>query len=105
MVLGKKRAYCTIQSPTRVSDNQGGWTISGWTTDGYEWFRAVYQSYNRTLDQGGVKYIKAVELHGNKRDSLSITGANRIILNSENWTIHSVVPSEKLDELKIIAYV
>jgi hypothetical protein len=102
---GKKRAYCEIQTPTRVSDGQGGWTVSGWTNAGYEWFRAVPMNQNRLLDQGGVKYRLAVEFHGNKRSDLVITGANRIVWNAENYTIHSVVPSEILDELIIIAYV
>jgi head-tail adaptor len=103
-VTGKKRAYCEIQSPTRTADGQGGWTVT-WSNYGYEWFQAIPQSQNRTLDQGGIKYRMAVEFRGNKRSDLVITGSNRIVWNAENYTIHSVVPSEMLDEITIIAYV
>lgn len=104
VLIGKKRAYCEIQSPSRTTDGQGGYTTT-WVNAGYEWFQAVPLSQSRTLDQGGIKYKMAVEFKGNKRNDLTITGANRIVWNSENYTIHSVVPGEKLDELTITAYI
>jgi head-tail adaptor len=107
MVLkaGEMRDLVDVQIPTRVSDNQGGWTISGWTSASTEWTKAIAMSQNRTLDQGGVKYKLAVEFTMRKRAALVITGAHRIVWNSENYTIHSVVPSKKLNEQIIIAYV
>jgi hypothetical protein len=62
------------------------------------------------LDQGGVKYRLAVEFTIRKHedegtDEYTLTPGNRIVWNSENYTIHSVVPSEKLDDLTILAYV
>jgi hypothetical protein len=105
MVLGKKRAYCEIKTATRTSDGQGGWTVTGWTNAGYEWFRAMPKNQSRVLDQGGIKYRLAVEFHGNKRSDLTITSANQLVWSGESYTIHSVVPSEKLDELIILGYV
>ena len=106
MVLksGEMRDLIEVQSPTRTSDNQGGWTTT-WSTTASEWVKAVAMSQNRTLDQGGVKYKLATEFTMRKRSALPITGANRIVWNAENYTIHSVVPSKKFDEQIITAYV
>ena len=103
MVLGDKRAYCEILEATRTGDGQGGYT-STWSNAGYEWFKAVPLSQSRTLDEGGVKYRLAVEFTGNKRSDLEITTANKIVWESVEYTINSVVPSPKLDEIKILAY-
>ena len=103
VVIGKRRHYIEIQSPTRVSDSQGGFTISGWTTTTSEWSHAKPLSGSRTLDQGGIKYQLAVEF--TIRRGTTITSASRIVWNSENYAIHSVVPSEKLDDQIILAYV
>jgi hypothetical protein len=105
LAAGKKRAYCEIKSPVKTSDGQGGNTIGSYTSAGYEWFRAVQKSQSRSLDQDGIKYRKAVEFTGNKRSDLVITSENIIIWNSETYTIHSIIPSEKLDEQTIMAYV
>lgn len=105
MVLksGDMRNYCEVQAATRTSDGQGGFT-STWATIGSEWFKAVPLSQSRTLDQGGIKYKLAVEFTGRKRSAYVLTAAHRLVWNSENYTIHSVVPSIKLDEIIIIAY-
>jgi head-tail adaptor len=100
---GKYRNYCVIESATRTSDSQGGWTLA-WATAGSDWFRAIPVSQSRTLDQGGVKYVLAVEFFQSKY-GFALTTDHRIVWNSQNYTIHSIVPSEKLDENKIIAYV
>lgn len=100
---GKYRHYCVIESSTRTSDSQGGWTLA-WATAGSDWFRAVPVSQSRVLEQGGVKYAMAVEFYQSKY-GFALTLENRIVWNSQNYTIHSIVPSEKLDENKIIAYV
>lgn len=100
---GKYRHYCEIQTATRTSDNQGGWT-STWATAGYEWFRAVPLSQSRSLDNGGINYRIAVEFTGNKYSGFALTTANRIVWNGDYYTIHSIVPSEKLDEITVIAY-
>lgn len=99
--IGKRRNYITIEVATRTSDSQGGWTTT-WTTSSSEWSRAVPLSQSRTLDQGGVKYKLAVEF--TIRRGTVVTPANRVVWNSENYTIHSVVPSEKLDDQIILAY-
>lgn len=101
---GQMRDLVEVQTATRTSDNQGGFT-SVWATASTEWTKAVAMSQNRTLDQGGVKYKLAAEFTMRKRTALPITGANRIVWNTENYTIHSVVPSKKLDEQIITAYV
>ena len=101
---GKYRNYCVIESATRTSDSQGGWSLA-WATAGSEWFRAIPVSQSRTLDQGGVKYTLAVEFYANKYSGFALTTAHRIVWNNENYTIHSIVPTEKLDEIKVIAYV
>jgi len=103
MVLtAKRRHYITIQAPTDTSDSQGGGVVS-WATSLSEWAQAKPLSQSRSLDQGGVKYKLAVEF--TIRRGTTVTTDNRIVWNSENYTIHSVVPSEKLDDQIIIAYV
>lgn len=105
MVLksGEMRDLIEVQTATRTSDNQGGWTTT-WLTAASEWMKVVAMSQNRSLDQGGVKYKLAAEFTNRKRSALPITGANRLVWNAENYTIHSVVPSKKLDEQIITAY-
>jgi head-tail adaptor len=103
MVLsGELRNYLVVQSGTRTSDGQGGWTLV-WGTVYSEWFKVTPLSMSRTLDEQGVKYRSAIELICRYRSDL--TSANRITWNFENYTINSVVPTEKLDYLKILAYV
>lgn len=104
MVLkAKYRHYVEIQSATRTSDSQGGWTTS-WANTTYEWMRAVSLSQSRTLDQGGIKYTLAVEFSANKYSGYAVTTDHRLVWDSKYFTIHSIVPSEKLDEIKILAY-
>jgi head-tail adaptor len=112
MVLktGDMRSYCEIQQPTRVTDGQGGFTVSGWTNLGYQWFKATPISMSRSLDESGVKYKKAVSFEGWYRDDLptdlyTLSGAYRIVWNSENYTIHSVLPDETNTFIKILGYV
>ena len=101
---GKKRHYCEIQTPTKTSDSQGGYTTS-WAKSGNEWFDARPLSMSRTLEAGGLSYKMAVEFVGFKRSDLTLTPAQRIVWNSENYTIHSVVPDELLNEIRVLAYV
>ena len=105
MVLkGEYRHYVQIYAATRTTDNQGGYT-STWTSAGYEWMKVTPLSESRSLDRGGIKYVKAIECYANKYSSLyTLTEANRLYWNSEYYTIHSIVPSGKLDEIRIIAY-
>ena len=105
MVLkAKYRHYLPILSATLTSDGQGGNTAT-WATATSEWFRVVPLSGSRSLESGGVKFKKAIELYANKYSGNTITEANRITFNGDNYTIHSITPSEKLDEIKIVAYV
>jgi hypothetical protein len=110
MVLsGKMRNYVAIQSTTRTSDGQGGWT-SVWATIASEWMSAKPLTMSRALDQGGIKYKSAVEFEGRFRDDTptdlyKLTGEHRIVWNGENYTIHSVVSDEKQLFVKILAYV
>jgi head-tail adaptor len=111
MVLtsGSLRNYVAIQAATRTSDGQGGWTVT-WATVVSEWASAKPLSMSRALDQSGIKYKSAVEFGMRKRDDTpadlyTLTGEHRIVWNSQNYTIHSVVPNEVLSELKILAYV
>ena len=104
VLISKRRNYIEIQTSTPTSDSQGGYTTT-WATSSSEWARAVPLSQSRALDQGGVKYTSAVEFYANKYSGFALTTAHRIVWNNENYTIHSIVPSEKLDEIKVIAYV
>jgi len=104
MKRGRRKYYITIQSATRTSDGQGGWTIA-WVDDDNDWAKAVTQSQSRSLDNGGINYNKAAEFTVRSRTDFVITTDMRIVWDSENYTIHSIVPSDRLDELKIIAYV
>jgi SPP1 family predicted phage head-tail adaptor len=101
---GKRRDYITIQVATETSDGQGG-AVTTWTDTYYEWACAIPLSQSRTLEQGGMKYKLAVEFTIRKRTDYTLSAAHRIVWNNENYTIHSVVPSPKLDDLTVLAYV
>lgn len=101
--IGRRRHYITIQVATRTPDNQGGWTVT-WTDTYYEWARATFLSGSRVLDNGGIKYQRAVEFIIRERDTYTLTGEHRIKWDSNYYTIHSVLPSEKLDDLTVLAY-
>ena len=103
MTIGKRKYYVAIQTATRTSDGQGGW-IPTWATSTNDWARTVTLSQSRILDQGGIKYNKAVEFIVRARTDFVITTSMRIVWGNEYFTIHSIIPSNKLDELKIIAY-
>jgi SPP1 family predicted phage head-tail adaptor len=111
MVLktGDLRNYVTIQVGTRTSDGQGGWTVA-WTDTYEEWMKATPLSMSKVLDQGGIKYRLAVEFisryrHDHDTDFYTLSGEHRIIWNEQTFTIHSVVPDETMEYLKILAYV
>jgi SPP1 family predicted phage head-tail adaptor len=102
--IGKRRYAIGVQTGTTTTDSQGGYTTS-WATTATEWGQAKPLSQSRALDLGGMKYRMAVEFTIRKRSDLTITPANRLVWNNEYYTIHSVVPNEKLDDQIIIAYV
>jgi head-tail adaptor len=106
MVLktGDLRNYVTIQVGTRTSDGQGGWTVA-WTDTYYEWMKATPMSMSKILDQGGLKYHKAVEFIGRVNNAYTLTSEHRIKWNTEVYTIHSVVPDETNEYNRILAYV
>lgn len=106
--IGSRRHYITVESATRTSDGQGGWT-SAWATLASEWVRAVPLSMSRVLDQGGMKYTKAVEFTMRRRDDTptdlyTLSGEHRINWDGTYYTIHSVVANERGDDLIILAY-
>jgi len=100
MKIGGRRHYLTVQVATRTDDGQGG-GVNSWTDTYYEWASARFLSGSRSLDNGGVIYRKAVEFEIRKR---TLGTAHRIKWNDEYYTIHSVLQSEKLDDLKVLAY-
>lgn len=106
MVLnsGKYRNYVTIKVATRTSDGQGGYTTV-FSTDRYEWMKATPLSMSKTLEQGGIKYQKAVEFTCRYNDDEPVTVADMIVWNDENYKIFSVLPDEKNEYIKILAYV
>lgn len=104
MDIGKRRHYLTVQVATRTDDNQGG-GVNTWTDTYYEWASARFLSGSRSLDNGGVIYRKAIEFEIRKRTDYTLGTAHRIKWNDEFYTIHSVLQSEKLDDLKVLAYV
>jgi SPP1 family predicted phage head-tail adaptor len=103
MVIGSLRHYITIQTPTRTSDGQGGY-ITTWTDSYEEWAGVKFLSGSRVLDSGGVRYRRAVEILVRESNLYDLTPENRISWNDEYWTIHSVLPSEKLNMLKVLVY-
>lgn len=103
MDLGKRRHYVTIQVATRTSDGQGGFNTS-WTDTYYEWAKATFLSGSRALDSGGLNYRRAVEFLIRKNNLYTLSPEHRIKWNGEFFTIHSVLPSEKLNDLKVLAY-
>ncbi len=103
MVIGGLRHYITIQTPTRTSDGQGGHTTT-WTDSYEEWAGVKFLSGSRVLDSGGVRYRRAVEILVRENNLYELTPENRISWNGEYWTIHSVLPSEKLNMLKVLCY-
>lgn len=100
-VKSKRKSYIIIQTATKTSDSQGGYTTT-WATSFGEWAKTVVSSQSRTLDMGGIKYKMAVEF--TIRTGQVVTAANRIVWSSVNYTIHSVIPSSRLGETVIIAY-
>lgn len=104
MKIGGRRHYLTVQVATRTDDGQGGGENT-WTDTYYEWASARFLSGSRSLDNGGVIYRKVVEFEIRKRTDYTLGVNNRIKWNDEFYTIHSVLPSEKLDDLKVLAYV
>jgi len=103
MAIGGLRHYITIQTPTRTSDGQGGYTTT-WTDSYEEWAGVKFLSGSRVLDSGGVRYRRAVEILVRESNLYDLTPENRISWNEEYWTIHSVLPSEKLNMLKVLVY-
>jgi SPP1 family predicted phage head-tail adaptor len=101
---GKRRHYLTIQVGTETEDGQGG-SVTTWVSTYYEWGRAMTLSQSRALEQGGIKYKTAVEFTIRKRSDYTLSGAShRILWDGNYYTIHSVVPSEKMDDLTVTAY-
>ena len=100
---GRRRDYVAIQSATATADGQGGYTTT-WATVQSEWARAVVQSQSRVLEQGGIKYKTAVEVTIRKRTDYTLSTDHRIVWNSTNYTIHSVVPAELNEDLTVTAY-
>lgn len=98
------RNYVTIQVATRTPDGQGGWTVS-WTDTYYEWMKATPMSISKTLDQGGIKYRKAVEFIGRVNNEYILSGEHQIVWGSETFTIYSATPDETGEYYKILAYV
>jgi head-tail adaptor len=101
------REYIEIQSATRTSDGQGGWT-STWTKVANEWSRAEVLSVARALDQQGIKYTRAVRFTMRRRDDTptdlyTLGGEHRIVWD-DNYTIHSVVPDELGKFIAVLAY-
>lgn len=103
VLIAKRREYIEIQSPTRTSDSQGGWT-TGWSNTAYDWARAVVKTQSRILDDGGIRYTKVVEFDMRVSNAYTLTTANRIVWGSVNYTIHSILPSEKNDTQIVICY-
>lgn len=101
--IGRRRHYITVQVATRTSDSQGGYTTT-WTDTYYEWARAVFLSGSRSLDDGGIRYKRAVEFTIRERE-YTLTPGMRIKWSSEYYTIHSILPSEKLNDLTVLTYV
>ena len=104
MKIGGRRHYLTVRAATRTDDGQGG-GVNSWTDTYYEWASARFLSGSRSLDNGGVIYRKAVEFEIRKRTDYTLSPDYRIKWNNEYYTIHSVLPSDKLDDLKVLAYV
>jgi len=104
MKIGGRRHYLTVQVATRTDDGQGGGENT-WTDTYYEWASARFLSGSRSLDNGGVIYRKAVEFEIRKRTDYTLSPDYRIKWNDEFYTIHSVLPSDKLDDFKVLAYV
>ena len=104
MKIGGRRHYLTVQVATRTDDGQGGGENT-WTDTYYEWASARFLSGSRSLDNGGVIYRRAVEFEIRKRTDYTLSPDYRIKWNDEFYTIHSVLPSDKLDDFKVLAYV
>ncbi len=99
----RRKYYITIQVATRTSDSQGGYTTA-WADTYYEWAVVNFLSESRILDQGGIKYTKSVHFEIRNRDDYTLSEAHRIKWDSVYYTIHSVIPSQKMNNLIILAY-
>ena len=101
VLIGKRDAYINIQTAIRTSDGQGG-VFTTWEDGEDDWARAVYLNGSKTLDGAGVKYRKAVEFTIRNRNH--VDEGDRIKWGDDYFTIHSVLPSEKNDDLKVLTY-
>jgi len=102
------REYVEIHRATLTSDGQGGSTTS-WTKIADEYSRAEVLNVSRRLDQAGIKYTTAVRFTMRRRDDTptdlyTLSGEHRIVWDSGNYTIHSVVPDELKAFIEILAY-
>ncbi len=101
--VGSMKDTVSIQAQSAVSDGQGGYT-STWSTIASEWTKATQLSYSRALLDAGVQFNTAYQFDLRKRgDTYILAGTHRIVFNSENYTIHSVVEGPE-GWLKILAY-
>lgn len=103
VLIGKRRNYIAIQVATRTSDGQGGYTVT-WADTYYEWAKATFLSGSKTLNDGGIRYRRAVDFVIRKRDDYTLSGDHRISWNGDYYTIYSVLPSDKFEDLKVLAY-
>jgi hypothetical protein len=101
--IGSLKDWISIQQEVAVSDGQGGNT-STFTTVASEWCRATQLSYSRTLSDAGVIFNKAFKFVMRERgDTYTLDGSFRIVFNTANYTIHSIVVNKGWTE--ILAYV
>lgn len=99
---GSMKEEISIQSQTAVSDGQGGSTVT-WSTIASEWAKVTQLSYSRSLSEGGIQFVAAYNFEMRKRgDTYTLSGVNRIVWNSVNYTVHSTV--ENKDRIIILAY-
>ena len=97
------RELFTVQSYTRASDGEGGYTYTASTSADY-WGDISPLSQSRALLELSLSFKKAVRIYTRYTDAITVN--NKIIFDGEEYTIHSVLDIDtKKQYLKIIAYV
>ena len=100
---GSMTEQIVIQTPTRATDGQGGYTTT-WATLATEWAKVTEVSYDRMMVDSGVKFTKVCQFDMRERgDTYTMGGEYRIYWNSQYFTVYSVVTNS--NRTTILGYV
>lgn len=100
-MIGEKKYYIQILKPSATGDSQGGGTLT-YSSVAYVWADKNEISFSKELLYAGIKYFTAVEFIIRNESGIAITADCKIVYDSEDYYIYSVIKDEK--KIKILAY-